>query len=154
MSFFKGRETYSVDEKGRVNLPAKMRKSISPEANDTFVITRGPDDDPCVYLYPLDEWRVIEDGLKRLNQYSEQDRFFLRTLLYWADEVVFDKQFRIMIPKSLLEFAGIGRNVLILGSMDHVELWNPEVFDKYLSRQQQSYAAVAESVMGMNRLMG
>jgi MraZ protein len=152
MSFFKGRETYSVDEKGRVNLPAKMRRSIASEANDTFVITRGPDDDPCIYLYPLDEWKIIEDGLKQLNQYSEQDRFFVRTLLYWADEVAFDKQFRIMIPKTLLEFAGIGRSALILGAMDHVELWSPEVFDKYLSRQPQSYAAVAESVMGQGRL--
>lgn len=148
MSFFKGRETYSVDEKGRVSLPAKMRKSIAPEANDTFVITRGPDDDPCIYLYPLDEWKVIEDSLKVLNQYSEQDRFFLRTLLSWADEVTFDRQFRIMIPKSLIEFTGISRNVLILGSMNHIELWHPEVFEKYLSRQEQSYAAVAESVMG------
>jgi len=151
MSFSKGREVYSVDEKGRVAIPAKMRRSLSPDAHDTFVITRGPDEDPCIYAYPLDEWRGIEEGLKRLNQYSEQDRFFVRTLLYWADEAVLDKQFRISIPKSLLDFASIGRNALILGAMDHIEIWNPEIFDKYLSRQSQSYAAVAASVMGERR---
>lgn len=148
MSFFKGRETYSVDDKGRLSIPAKMRKSLSPEAADTFVVTRGPDDDPCIYVYPMDEWKRIEEGLKRLNQYSERDRFFLRTLLFWAEEAIFDKQYRIMVPKPLLEFASISRTALILGAMDHIEFWNPEIFDTYLGRQQQSYAAVAEQVMG------
>src|SRR5438477_5991933 len=120
MSFFKGREIFSVDDKGRVNVPAKMRKNLSPEANDTFVITRGPDDDPCIYAYPLDEWKTFEENLKKLNQYNDQDRFFLRTLLYWADEVVLDKQWRITIPKSLLDFTKIEKNALLLGSMDHI----------------------------------
>lgn len=152
MSFFKGRETYSVDTKGRVNVPAKMRKSMAPEANDTFVITRGPDDDPCIYAYPLDEWKKFEENLKGLNQFNEQERFFLRTLLFWADEVTLDKQFRIMIPKSLLDFTGIEKNALILGAMDHIEIWDPETFDKYLGKKTESYAAVAESVMGVRRI--
>ena len=151
MSFFKGRELYSVDSKGRVNIPAKMRKNISPEANDTFVITRGPDEDPCIYAYPLDEWRTFEERLKQLNQFNEQERFFLRTLLYWADEVPLDKQFRISLPKSLLDFSKIEKNAMILGSMDHIEIWDPEVFEKYLGRKQESYASIAESVMGLRR---
>ena len=151
MSFFKGRELYSVDSKGRVNIPAKMRKNISPEANDTFVITRGPDEDPCIYAYPLDEWRTFEERLKQLNQFNEQERFFLRTLLYWADEVTLDKQFRISLPKSLLDFSKIEKNAMILGSMDHIEIWDPEVFEKYLGRKQESYASIAESVMGLRR---
>ncbi len=151
MSFFKGRELYSVDTKGRVNVPAKMRKSMAPEANDTFVITRGPDDDPCVYAYPLDEWKKFEENLKGLNQYNDQERFFLRTLLYWADEVTLDKQFRIMIPKSLAEFARIDKSALILGAMDHIEIWAPEIFESYLGKRNASYATVAESVMGLKR---
>jgi MraZ protein len=148
MSFFKGRETYSVDEKGRVAIPAKMRKSMAPESNDTFVVTRGPDDDPCIYAYPLDEWKKMEERLGNLNQYSERDRFFLRTLLYWADELTLDKQYRVMIPKALVDFAKIDRNVLVIGSMDHIELWNPEVFDSYLEKRNESYSEVAEAVMG------
>lgn len=151
MSFFKGREIYSVDSKGRVNIPAKMRKNIAPEANDTFVITRGPDEDPCIYAYPLDEWKKFEESLKQLNQFNEQERFFLRTLLYWADEVTLDKQFRIMLPKSLMDFSKVEKNALILGSMDHIEIWDPEIFESYLSKKQESYAAVAESVMGLRR---
>jgi MraZ protein len=151
MSFFKGRELYSVDAKGRINVPAKMRRSMSPEANDTFVVTRGPDDDPCIYAYPLDEWKTFEEGLKRLNQYNEQDRFFLRTLLYWAEEVTLDAQARIMAPRALLEFARIEKSVLILGSIDHVELWNPAVFDGYLAKRDATYASVAATVMGNGR---
>jgi MraZ protein len=149
MSFFKGRELYSVDAKGRVNIPAKMRKSISPEASDTFVVTRGPDDDPCIYAYPLDEWKRFEENLKQLNQYNEQDRYFLRALLYWADEVAIDRQSRIMLPKSLVDFARIEKSALILGAMDHIEFWNPDVFDTYLGRRTESYEAVAGSVMGI-----
>lgn len=152
MSFFKGRETYSVDDKGRLNVPAKMRKSMSPAANDTFVVTRGPDDDPCVFAYPLDEWQKFEEGLKELNQFNERERFFLRTLLSWADEVVLDKQFRIMIPTMLVDFARIEKSALIIGAMDHIEIWNPEIFENYLGKKTESYATVAESVMGMRRL--
>jgi MraZ protein len=149
MSFFKGREIYSVDAKGRVNLPAKMRKNLSPEANDTFVVTRGPDDEPCIYAYPLDEWKKFEENLKQLNQYQEQDRFFVRTLLYWADEVTLDKQWRIMLPKGLVDFTRIDKTALILGAIDHIEIWDPEIFEQYLNKRAESYAAVAESVMGM-----
>ena len=152
MSFFKGRETYSVDDKGRVAIPAKMRKSLAPEANDTFVVTRGPDEDPCIYAYPLDEWKKMEEQLVELNQYNDRDRFFIRTLLYWADELALDKQHRIMIPKALTEFAGIDRNALIIGAMDHLEIWNPEVFESYLNKRNESYSQVAEAVMGLRSL--
>jgi MraZ protein len=151
MSFFKGREQFSVDDKGRVNVPAKMRKNLAPEANDTFVVTRGPDDEPCIYAYPLDEWKRFEENLQQLNQYDEKDRFFLRALLYWADEVTLDKQWRIMIPKSLLEFSKIDKGALLLGAMDHIEIWNPEIFENYLNKREESYAAVAASVMGMEK---
>src|SRR5690606_31940322 len=128
--------------------PAKMRKSLSPDAADTFVVTRGPDNDPCIYAYPLDEWKKMEERLTELNQYNDRDRFFLRTLLYWADELSLDKQHRVMLPKALVEFAGIDRNALIIGSMDHIEIWNPETFENYLTGQNASYAEVAEAVMG------
>ncbi|MGE3799981.1 MAG: division/cell wall cluster transcriptional repressor MraZ [Candidatus Kapaibacterium sp.] len=148
MSFFKGRETYSVDDKGRLAIPAKMRKSMSPESMETFVVTRGPDEDPCIYAYPLDEWQKVEGQLAGLNQYNDRDRFFLRTLLYWADELVFDKQHRVMLPKALVEFAQIEKTALIIGAMDHLEIWNPEIFESYLTKRQESYAEVAETVMG------
>jgi MraZ protein len=101
MSFFKGQETYSIDDKGRVNVPTKMRKSIQPEAGDTFILTRGVD--KCIVAYPMNEWKVYEEKFAKLNQYSEKDRFFLRMILSWSEEVEMDAQQRVSVPKRLRE---------------------------------------------------
>lgn len=145
MAFFKGQESYSIDAKGRVNIPAKMRKSVSPDANDTFAVTRGVD--KCIVAYPLDEWKNYESKFEQLNQYDSQNRYFLRTLLMWSEEVSLDAQQRIALPKKLLEFAGIEGKVKIVGMVDHIEFWNPEEFDKYLGGYSESYEDVAAKVM-------
>ena len=97
MAFFKGQELFSIDNKGRVNVPSKMRKSIAPEALDTFVVTRGFE--KCIFAYPLDEWKAYEDRYQKLSQYDEKSRFFLRKMLMWSEEVKLDQQQRISIPK-------------------------------------------------------
>ena len=145
MAFYKGQETYSVDSKGRLNIPAKMRRALSPEALNTFVLTRGSD--RCVAAYPLDEWRRYELEYAKLNQYDEQSRFFLRTVLAWSEEVELDGQQRIMVPKRYLDFAGIDGKVVIVGMIDHIELWQPEEFEIYLSKSEASYEQVASQVM-------
>lgn len=145
MSFFKGQETYSLDNKGRVNIPAKMRKSLAPDANDTFVITRGTED--CIVAYPLDEWKKYEDKLQNLNQFDEKNRFFLRTILMWSEEVSLDSQQRISIPKKLIDFAKIENKTTIVGMVDRIEFWNPEKFEEYLNSSKESYETVASIVM-------
>lgn len=144
MAFFKGQETYSIDNKGRVNIPAKMRKSLSPEANDTFAITRGLD--KCITAYPIDEWKKYEEKFANLNQYDEKNRYFLRMLLMWSEEVVLDAQQRITLPRKLLEFAGIESKVMIVGMGDHIEFWNPDEFENYLNKFNEPYEKVAEQV--------
>ncbi|HOK14633.1 MAG TPA: division/cell wall cluster transcriptional repressor MraZ [Candidatus Kapabacteria bacterium] len=144
MAFFKGQETYSIDNKGRVNIPAKMRKSLSPEANDTFAITRGLD--RCITAYPIDEWKKYEEKFANLNQYDEKNRYFLRMLLMWSEEVTLDAQQRISLPRKLLEFAGIESKVMIVGMGDHIEFWNPDEFENYLNRFNEPYEKVAEQV--------
>ncbi|GAB1371035.1 division/cell wall cluster transcriptional repressor MraZ [Candidatus Kapaibacterium sp.] len=145
MAFFKGQETYSIDNKGRVNIPSKMRKSISPEANDTFTVTRGLED--CIVAYPLDEWKKYEDKFVTLNQYDPKNRYFLTKILQWAEDVALDGQQRITIPKKLIEFAGIENKVVIVGMVDHIEFWNPDKFEQYLNRFDESYEDVAATVM-------
>lgn len=145
MAFFKGQEIYSVDNKGRVNIPAKMRKVISPEANDTFTVTRGIE--KCIEVYPLDEWKIYEERFEKLNHYDPKNRFFLRKILMWSEETSLDGQQRISIPKKLIEFAGIKNKVLIVGMGNHIELWDPDEFDKYLGSHEESYEDVASKVM-------
>lgn len=145
MAFFKGQELHSIDNKGRVNIPAKMRRSITPDANDTFTVLRGQDN--CIVAYPLNEWKSYEEKFEDLNQYNSKNRYFLRTLLMWSEEVALDAQQRIMIPKKLLDFAGIENKVLIVGMVDHIEFWNPEKFEEYLNNHDESYEEVAAKVM-------
>ncbi len=145
MPGFKGQESYSIDAKGRVNIPLKMRRVITPESNDTFVLTRGTN--KCVEAFPLEDWKKYEEKLSRLNHSHEKDRFFLRMILSWCEEVVMDAQQRITIPRKHLDFAGISNKVTIVGVMDRIELWNPEEFEKYQNSFTESYEQVAAAVM-------
>jgi MraZ protein len=144
---FKGQAEYSVDSKGRVAIPAKMRKAMSPAANETFTVTRGFED--CIFLYPMDKWADIEEEIEDLNMYDREVRDFIRIIMMWADEVSLDGQGRISIPNPLLDFAELDDSALILGAYDHIEIWNPEQFNGYLNEQPDDYEALAESVMSM-----
>lgn len=146
MSSFKGSYSYSVDSKGRINIPAKMRKNLSPEANDLFIMTRGFE--TCLFLYPNDEWIKVEHSLRQLSPADPRHRYVTRTLLQYATESQLDGQFRIIIPKELLQFAKIENEVLILGMLERIEVWNPKVYSDYMTAQSQneSYESVAATV--------
>ena len=149
MSSFKGSDTYSVDAKGRVSIPSKMRRNITPDARSTFVVTRGLE--KCLYAYPLDEWKKLEESIQNLQQASDQDRFYTRMLMQWSEELVADSQYRLLIPQSLLEFAEIKNEVYFIGVLDHIELWNPGNFKRYMESMKQSYENVAEQVLGLKK---
>lgn len=144
MSSFKGSYEYSVDSKGRINIPSKLRKYVSPEANDTFIVTRGFEQ--CLFVYPLDEWTSLEQSVRGLSSSDPKHRFFTRTLLRWATESQVDGQSRIIIPKELLLFAGIENAVLILGVLERMEIWNPKIYHEYINAQPESYEDVAQRV--------
>ena len=144
MSSFKGSYDYSVDNKGRINLPAKLRKYVSPDANDTFVITRGYE--RCLFVYPQDEWARLEQTIRALSSTNPKHRFVLRTFFEKATECQLDGQFRITIPKDLLEHAGIENEVLIIGVLEHIEIWNPKLYREYAASQPESYEDAAQSV--------
>lgn len=145
MSSFKGSYTHSVDQKGRLNLPSKLRKYVSPENNDTYVVTRGFEQ--CLFVYPLDEWAKVEARLRELSNYNAEHRMFLRNLLEMANEVTLDSQARLSIPSELREYAKIGGEVRIIGTLDKIELWNPGEYEKYRSSQSESYETIAAKVM-------
>jgi len=145
MSSFKGSYAYSVDNKGRINIPARLRKYVSPDANDTFVATRGYE--KCLFVYPLDEWNKLEQSIRELSTTNPKHRFFMRTLLEKATESQLDGQSRITIPRELLQFAAIENEVLILGVLERIEVWNPSVYQEYQKAQAESYENVAQTVL-------
>ncbi len=148
MAGFKGQAENSIDGKGRLPVPAKMRRSLSPDAKETFVATRGLEQ--CVFLYPLDTWERIEGEMARLNQFEPESRAFVRTINMWAEELTMDSQGRIALPKALIEFADLqpGGKAQVIGAFDRIEVWDPAVFDAHLNQQTESYETLAERVMG------
>lgn len=143
---FIGSFKYSVDVKGRVSIPAKLRKNISPDANDTFIMTRSID--KCIILYPLDQWKdSIESKLHQLNDFDKTEAVFMRMLLQHAAEDKLDSQSRLLIPQNLIKYAGIEKEVFILGAVKKIELWNPDIYEEYLNEQEKSYAEIANEVM-------
>ena len=144
MSSFKGQFRYNIDSKGRINIPAKFRKAISPEANETFVITRGMEN--CIYAFPLDEWNKTEDKLRRLSANQKDIRLFIRMTTSYVSVSPFDKQGRIAIPQYLIDLAKIKKEILIIGTLDKLEIWNPELYEEYLKSSEQSYENLAEKI--------
>lgn len=142
---FKGQFTYNLDSKGRVSIPAKLRKFVPTEANDTFVMTRGINN--CIDLYTLDQWQIIEKRLENLNSFDQKEQYFLRMILQYATDDTMDSQSRILIPQSLLNHAKIEKEVLVLGALKKIELWSPKVYEDYINSVAESYEQIASEVM-------
>lgn len=147
---FIGSYTYSIDSKGRIAIPAKLRKCLNPEANDTFIITRGTSN--YIDVYPMDKWQeLVQNKLNKLDSFDPKDSKFIRMFLQKACEDKLDAQSRLLIPQSLIEYAEIKKEVLILGQIHKIELWNPELYEKYLSEQEESFEQIAKEVMTLKR---
>ena len=116
---FMGQYEHTIDAKGRTIIPAKYREGLG----ETFIITRGLDG--CLYLYPSDAWQEFADKLQSLPS-TLQNRKIQRQFLSKAMEVSLDKQGRILLPATLREFAGLEKDVLLAGMLDHIEIWNEE----------------------------
>lgn len=143
---FKGNFTFTIDAKGRLSIPAKLRKYVKPEIEGNFTLTKGIE--KCIYVYPADEWKVFEDRLLDLNPNVKEHAFIRRRFLQFAMDETLDPQNRLKIPKELVEYAGIKKDVFILGSLEKFELWNPDEYNNYLEKQEMPFEDVVEKVLG------
>jgi len=144
---FKGEYEHSVDNKGRVAFPAKLRKNLAPEAQEKFTLLRGLE--PCLYLYPQDEWERVEDKLSQINSFSRQGRTVKRNFLRFAEDLVLDKQNRISLPSHLMDWSGIQDSAIFIGSGERIEIWSPGKLDEVDSELSfESYQELFEQVMG------
>lgn len=141
---FRGRFIHTLDAKKRINIPSKFRRVI-PENENGLVLTQGSGG--CIDVYTSAEWANVQEKLEKLNMYNQRDLLFLRMILQNINDVEMDSQSRIVIPQSLLDYSGIEGEVLVLGMLKKVELWNPAVYQKYISSADKSYEEAAEEVM-------
>lgn len=147
MPSFKGEYEHSVDAKGRVSFPAKLRKSLSPDAQESFTLLRGIE--PCLYLYPRDEWERVEEKLSRINSFSREGRTIKRNFLRYAEDLALDKQNRIPLPSHLMEWADIDGTAIFIGSGERIEIWAPDTLEKIDAElSHESYQQLFEQVMG------
>jgi len=144
MSFFQSTYQYTVDEKGRINIPAKFRKPDESIAYDKFVITRGLDG--CLFVYPVAEWEKVKEKIRELPYTLRKTRLYERYVIPNTVEAEVDKQGRITIPQHLLEYAKIKKEVKILGMLERIEIWDPEVLSEYYFQAGKSYEDVAEEL--------
>ena len=106
-------------------MPAKLRE----ELGNKFVITKGLDG--CLYVYPLAEWKILEEKLKTLPLTNKDARAFVRFFFSGACEIELDKQYRGVIPQNLKEYAGIEKDIVSIGVLSRVEIWSKEKWDEY-----------------------
>jgi len=147
---FKGEYEHSVDAKGRVAFPAKLRKALNPEAQENFTLLRGLE--PCLYLYPQNEWSIVESKLSSINSFTKEGRTVKRNFLRFAEDLTLDKQNRLPLPSHLMEWAGIDGRAIFIGSGERIEIWSPEKLEEVDANLSfESYQELFERVMGDDR---
>lgn len=128
MPSFKGQYEHSIDAKGRVAFPAKLRKLLNPSAQERFTIVRGQE--TCLYLYPEDEWENVELKLSQINNFTKKGRLAKRNFLRYAEDVSLDKQNRLALPSDLMDYAHIDSKAVFLGMGEFIEVWDPAELQK------------------------
>ena len=130
---FTGEYHNSLDQKNRLNIPAKFRKVLNPVNECTFVLTRGFDQ--CLVLYPLEDWSQVEAQLKKLSSIRGKHRSFVRSVTRYATAVKYDGQGRIQIPDTLLDYSGIHKEAAVIGMINKIELWDPSILTHQDTRE-------------------
>jgi MraZ protein len=133
-----------VDEKGRIFLPAEFRRKLPAETEDTLVVVKGLDG--CLTAYPQHAWGEIANKMMRLPQTDAKVRVFIRGMLSQAAEVKLDRQGRANLPRKLLDRVGITDRVVVIGALDKIELWNPEVWAQFMQQADSALEEVAETL--------
>ncbi|HEY9062399.1 MAG TPA: division/cell wall cluster transcriptional repressor MraZ [Pseudobacteroides sp.] len=123
---FSGEYQHSVDPKGRLIMPSKFREGLG----EKFMITRGLDD--CLFVYSMTDWESFETKLKSLPMTDNNARAFVRFFLSGATECELDKQGRILVPQNLRDYAGIDKDVAVVGVSSRVEIWDKDKWQKYI----------------------
>ncbi len=141
-----GEFKHTADDKGRVSIPAKFRN----ELGSVFVISKGIGiDEKCLYIFPLSEWRIIEDKARAMPLANKDARDFRRFFIGGASECEIDKQGRVMIPQYLREFAGIKKNVIMLGVGGRVEIWDADTLNDYRNPDKEGYIDISQRMQDL-----
>ncbi len=140
---FMGEFHHTLDEKGRIILPSKIRF----ELGENFIVTRGLDN--CLYVYSEDGWNNIINKYKELPN-TKDARNFMRFFLSGATQNNTDKQGRLNISQSLIKYASLNRECIIIGVNDHLEIWSEENWNRFMEENEESFTDIADNLFSSN----
>lgn len=142
---FYGEHEHTIDRKGRVIIPSRFREVMKEHYNERFVVTRGLD--RCLFLFPEDEWRTQEGKFRALSFTKQEARRFNRFYFSGASELTCDRQGRVLIPPYLKEYAGLKRDVMLVGVSNRIEIWDQEEWKKFYEQFKENYEQIAEKLL-------
>lgn len=136
-----------VDAKGRVLLPAPLKKQLTDSLNDGFVLKRSVFQ-PCLELYPMSEWNLMMQKINKLNRFVKKNNDFIRRFTAGVKVVEIDNLGRLLIPKDLVAFGNISKDLVLSSAVNIVEIWDKDLYEKSISGDDMDFADLAEDVMG------
>jgi len=146
MSHFLGEFDCKLDTKGRMMIPSGLKKQLPEADKEGLVINRGFE--KHLVIYTRKEWDKIVDDLSKLNQYEKRTREFIRYFTRGASELSLDASGRVLLPKALLEYAGISADVVLACQFNKIEVWAQDAYDAQMDNEPENFANLAEEVMG------
>jgi len=136
-----------ADAKGRMMLPAALKKQLSPVMQKGFVLKRAVFQ-PCLELYPMSEWESLMQKVNKLNRFKKKNNDFIRRFTAGVKVVELDASGRLLIPKDLVAFAGISKELVVSSAVNIVEIWDKDNYEKAIDDATLDFADLAEEVMG------
>ena len=141
---FMGEFQHSIDDKGRIIIPVKFRELLGT----SFVVTRGLDQ--CLFVYPREEWTLLEQKLKTLPLMKSEARAFTRFFFSGATECEWDKQGRVNLPGNLRDYAKLDKECVVLGVSNRMEIWSKPIWNEYYEQSEETFNDIAEKLVDFN----
>ena len=142
-----------VDAKGRLMVPAALKKQLAPMLQEGFVVKRSVFQ-PCLELYPMSEWNVLMNKMNTLNRFKKKNNDFIRRFTAGVKTVEVDTNGRLLIPKDLTAFADINKEIVLSSAINIVEIWDKDKYEQALEASSDDFADLAEEVMGNEEMDG
>tara|TARA_B100000809_G_scaffold261728_1_gene311179 strand:+ start:950 stop:1384 length:435 start_codon:yes stop_codon:yes gene_type:complete len=138
-----------VDAKGRLMLPAAIKKQLLPVLQNGFVLKRAVFQ-PCLELYPMSEWGTLMQKVNKLNRFKKKNNDFIRRFTAGLKQVEVDAAGRLLIPKDLVAFSGITKDIVVSSAINIIEIWDKDNYEKAIDDATGDFADLAEEVMGQD----
>ncbi|WP_369997220.1 division/cell wall cluster transcriptional repressor MraZ [Winogradskyella sp.] len=149
MNSFIGTYECKADAKGRLMVPAVLKKQLSAALQNGFVLKRAVFQ-PCLELYPMAEWNALMAKVNKLNRFKKKNNDFIRRFTAGVKVVEVDNAGRLLIPKDLISFSGITKEVVLASAVNIIEIWDKTKYEQAIDDAASDFADLAEEVMGQD----